>query len=334
MLVKVILAEYFNYRALNVHTKTHKGDDMATIRKLPSGNYQAIIRLTGLNPIRKTFNTKRDATTFVREVEGNAKLSNTLGNPTLCSTTLASLIDDYVAQYTGRDNAVCGKADHDGKRKGGRLGWWKDEYGNRLLKDFTADTVREGIKKLLKQVKSQTTNRFKANLSSVFEFARDERWIKDNPCHDVKAKPEPEGNTRYFTPEEQQRQLNSTKNSTWDRLHLLTLFALKTGARKSEIENLTWDKINFVHSSAHLVKTKNGRQRVLPLTDDVMTELKRFRGIGLIFPSDKKHYDFDGKPMQKPFDFRKPWIRATDDAGVEGLGIHTCRYHESSSTTP
>jgi len=79
---------------------------MATIRKLPSGNYQAVIRLSGLKPIRKTFNTMRDALVFSRTVEGDLKLSNALGNPVLHSLTLIHLIDDYLQQFTGKDNNV------------------------------------------------------------------------------------------------------------------------------------------------------------------------------------------------------------------------------------
>ncbi len=42
---------------------------MAYINKLPSGNYQTQIRLKGLEPITKTFPTKKLATKFVREVD-------------------------------------------------------------------------------------------------------------------------------------------------------------------------------------------------------------------------------------------------------------------------
>ncbi len=51
---------------------------MATIRKLHSGNYQALIRLAGLKPIAKTFSTKTEAKQFARRVEGDSKQANSL----------------------------------------------------------------------------------------------------------------------------------------------------------------------------------------------------------------------------------------------------------------
>ena len=62
------------------------------VKKLPSGNYQAQIRLKGLKPITKSFKTKKNATAFVREVEGNAELALALGNPINQNITLSNLI--------------------------------------------------------------------------------------------------------------------------------------------------------------------------------------------------------------------------------------------------
>ena len=44
---------------------------MAYINKLSSGNFQVQIRLKGLKPIYKTFSTKKMATDFARQVEGD-----------------------------------------------------------------------------------------------------------------------------------------------------------------------------------------------------------------------------------------------------------------------
>ena len=286
---------------------------MATIRKLPSGNYQAIVRLAKLKPIRRTFNTKRDALAFSRTVEGDAKLSNALGNPVLHSLTLAHLIDSYLQQFTGKDHNVIY-----------RLRYWRHHYGKLPLKDFTSETIRNGIKSL--NVKPQTTNRYKANLSSVFKYAIGENRIKDNPCSEIVAKPESKGRTRYFSPDEQHKLLTAAKVAEWDRLHLLILMALKTGARRSELLHLTWDKINFSDKTALLIDTKNGSQRVLPLTPDVITQLKRFRGInGLIFAGSVTHL-IDGKPVPQPFDFRYQWANVTKSVGLSGIGFHTCRH--------
>ena len=54
---------------------------MASIRKKPNGKYEAQVRIKGLRPISRTFSTKKLATQFVREVEGNSELARKLGVP-------------------------------------------------------------------------------------------------------------------------------------------------------------------------------------------------------------------------------------------------------------
>jgi len=67
---------------------------MANIRKTKTG-YQATIRLKDLKPIYKTFPTKRLATAFVREVEGDAILQKSLGR--VIKTVIT--FDDFLLQY-------------------------------------------------------------------------------------------------------------------------------------------------------------------------------------------------------------------------------------------
>lgn len=69
---------------------------MATIRKTPSGTYQAQIRLKHLKQITRTFRTKKEAVAFTREVEGNSKLARKLGDPAAFNVTLSDIITDYL----------------------------------------------------------------------------------------------------------------------------------------------------------------------------------------------------------------------------------------------
>ena len=63
--------------------------------------------------------------------------------------------------------------------------------------------------------------------------------------------------------------------------------ALTTGARQGELLNFQWKDIDLNAQTFHLWMTKNGEQRLLPLTNGVIEELKRFRGAGIIFPSER-----------------------------------------------
>ena len=125
---------------------------MAYIRKLPSGKYQVQIRQKGLRPIFKSFKKKKDATAFARKVEGNSKLAQALGDPVTNQNTLSVLINEFLEQYTRKDNNIFT-----------RLKWRKEQYGKFTLARFSSNEVQEGIKTLLtkgsrgKPLKPQTS---------------------------------------------------------------------------------------------------------------------------------------------------------------------------------
>ena len=124
---------------------------------------------------------------------------------------------------------------------------------------------------------------------------------------------------RFLTPEEQNRLLAAARNSSWDKMYLLLLIALTTGARKGEISNLHWSDIDFKTRRATLHMTKNGKPRILPLTQNVIEELMKFREIGetLVFKSNQ---------TGKPFDFRKPFNRALKQAEIDNCRFHDLRH--------
>jgi integrase len=118
-----------------------------------------------------------------------------------------------------------------------------------------------------------------------------------------------------LTDEERKRLLKACRESHWDKLYLLVLMAMVTGARKGELLNLRWSDINFKESFGFLGDSKNGTSRELHFPPSVMNELKRFQKIGnaLIFPSEEK--------LGKPMDIRKAWLKALRIANINDRDI-------------
>ena len=317
---------------------------MATIRKLKSGNYQVQIRLSGLKAITKTFPTKTLATKFQREVEGDSKLQQSLGNPILGRLTLSKLIDDYMMQYSGKDKCVVS-----------RLNWWYKEYGSLSLNPINQFKIREGLKKLettnirrgdghikgkTKEIEKKrsggTINKYKANLSSVFEYAKEEYGVTENPTRGIKARKISPVVERFLTNEEQRTLLTACKNSEWDKLYLLVLMALTTGARRGELLGLKYSDIDYKNNVATLagatnkelkqVGTKTGKSRLLPLTPIVMIELKKFREIGnaLIFPNTIKN-------SNQPYNIKRPYATALKQANITSFRFHDLRHTAASN---
>lgn len=308
---------------------------MASIQKLKRAKgfiYKVTIRRAGHSAICKNFKTKKEALAYSRKVEGDDNLISTLGNSVAKGLTLNQVIDEFMEQYSGKDSGLQGK-----------LNWWSAEYGHLSLNLINALVVRDGLKKLsegkvrrsdggrkgrvievAKQRSGSTVNRYKAALSSIFEYSKAEYGLTENPCRQIRAKPENAGRTRFLTDLERSALLTACQSSEWDKLYPLVLMALTTGARKGELLGLQWSDINFTARLATLHETKNGTQRLLPLTNDVISELQAFRGIGnnLLFPSRVN--------PQKPFEFRKLWIKALDDAEIKDFRFHDLRHSAAS----
>jgi integrase len=81
--------------------------------------------------------------------------------------------------------------------------------------------------------------------------------------------------TRTLTAEEEQRLYDAAEASSWPMLKLFLRVCMTTGARRSEALNLQWTDLRLDQSHALLRRTKNGKPRVMPLVDDVVTELRK-----------------------------------------------------------
>ena len=110
--------------------------------------------------------------------------------------------------------------------------------------------------------------------------------------------------------DDRQRLVKACQASHWDKLYLLVLMAMVTGARKGELMNLRWCDVNIKDSTGYLGDTQNGSSRELHFPPVVLAELKRFQevGSGLIFPS--------AELPNQPMDFRKAWRNALKTANI------------------
>jgi integrase len=161
----------------------------------------------------------------------------------------------------------------------------------------------------------------RACLSSIFRYAiKEQSYLSANPVAQVPSRTEKNKRTRFLSDEERNALLTACHESDWNKLYLLVLMALTTGARLGELLGLHWDEIDFKERTTLLIDTKNGDSRILTIPESTINELQRFRevGSGLVFPSPTK--------FRKPFEFRKHWHKAMADAGIEGFRFHDLRH--------
>ncbi len=115
--------------------------------------------------------------------------------------TLADLIDRFMNGYQGKDQSLPA-----------RMTWWKEQYGDRALSDFSDDTLRDGLARLTEGTAKQggntvtetdrklspaTLNRYKTAIGTLYKTAIDAGWygININPAAGIKQRKE--NNSRF-----------------------------------------------------------------------------------------------------------------------------------------
>lgn len=124
----------------------------------------------------------------------------------------------------------------------GRLKRWKKRFAEKLVTDIRPEDIDEVLLELQAEgLTDSTLNRYKSNLSSVFiAFNRHPKYklLKfANPVRSefVSSFSENPPKERFLSPDEQKALLDAARHSHWDRLYLLVLMALTTGARRGEL---------------------------------------------------------------------------------------------------
>jgi len=287
---------------------------MSTIQKITNkkgASYRVLIRNKGLKTISKTFPSKRLATQFALKIEGNRNTQLAYGGLSN-ATTFKDTSREYLRiRYQGK----VPPRSHEG-----RIEYWENIIGDKLLINITKLDIVGGLRALPSTLSNSTINKYKGAASVVFSYACREFGLSENPVRFVSSLQEGGGRTRFLSNEERGRLFEACRASQWDKLHLLVLLAITTGARKGELTKLRWNDIDFDRQTAFVKTSKNGQPKVLPLTDSVIKELQLFntKDNSLIFASTVK--------PDKPYCFTKPWYKALKDADIEDFRFHDLRH--------
>ncbi|MDA9057943.1 site-specific integrase [Candidatus Thioglobus sp.] len=286
---------------------------MATIQKILNTNnssYRVFIRKQGLKTLSKTFPTKKLAKEFALSMESDiAAMMSIRGRSS--NTLFKHLVDEYLLkEYTGSRPKAQAKI----------LEFWTDIIGERVIMDITKNDIYVALELLPSNFSNATINRYKAAISVVFSYACRTFDLPTNPVRKIPSLPENNERIRFLSEAERTRLFGSCRASQWDKLYLLVLLAITTGARKGELTKLGWGDIDFDRRTAYVATTKNGQPKVLPLTDSVIKELQLFdtKDNSLIFASKVKE--------EVAYCFTKPWKKALKDADIKDFRFHDLRH--------
>ncbi len=107
----------------------------------------------------------------------------------------------------------------------------------------------------------------------------------------------------------------------------IVLLALNTGARRSELEGLRWGEVDLKEDMVTFRKTKNGKDRTIPLSQEASEMLiARLRARKI----DRGEWVFPSPNLNAPRDFYKAFMRALDKAGLTEFRFHDLRHTAGS----
>jgi site-specific recombinase XerD len=185
------------------------------------------------------------------------------------------------------------------------------DFGERNAESIKPAEIDGWISKSCKT--PATGNRYRALFSLIFREALRNGKVSSNPARLVRQRHEANGRIRYLKPEEEKSLRSTMQNLFPEHLPELTI-SIGTGMRLSEQYGLFWKQVDFGRTEIHLLKTKNGDARDIPMNSSV---LEAFNSLGR------------GKPSERVFAIDNPrkWFEiARDTAQVIGYRWHDNRH--------
>lgn len=288
---------------------------MASIRKKGDMQWHVQVRKKGQPTQTRTFTLKTDAERWGKETEIAIERGLFFDRSVGERTTLNNLIDRYRTEELPKKR---------GRHFIPALNQLGAAFGEFALTSINSEMIAKHRDLRLKTVSESTVKKEINLLSSLIDLASKE-WgipIGTNPCFMVKRPVEPKGRDRRLEDGEEERLLKACHESevATDLVAIVQL-AIETGARLGELLKLQWKDINLLRCTAKLLDTKNGEDRVIPLSSRAILTLQSLpRHIqGRVFwrwaASDS---------------FNKIWKRTCKRAGIEDLKFHDLR-HEAVS---
>ncbi len=288
---------------------------MATIRK-HFGNWQVMIRRKGYPHISKSFTKKSTASTWAKQTELDMERETYNDVSLAARTTLKEVLLKY------RDEGIVHlKSSRTIASKINII--LKDKIASYGLTQLRSKHAWEFKKRISEGRSPKTINMYIDTLNSAWKYARTNLSIAvpaEAPASLVAKERVNNEREVDLTTAEYERLLKEannqpTKYGQWPFpiLEDLIKFAVLTCARYSEITNLKRSNTDFDKKLATFKDTKNGTDRTIPLSDEVITILKKY-------PFGDKFF-----PIKNRDRFKMYWYRARKRAGLSHLRFHDLR---------
>ncbi|TNL00384.1 integrase, partial [Kosakonia cowanii] len=248
-----------------------------SIKKLADGRFNVDVRPAGTDGkrFRRKFDTRGEALLYERHILQHYHDKEWVDKP-VERRSLAELLDLWWV-YHGRNHPYGAK---ERVRITAVINDMKSLNITRSDQLTRKNIINYRLMMLNRGVKQSTVNRCCAMMSGFFTKLIDaEEYSGSNPFHEVKRLKIKQPETAYLTQEEITRLL---KNLSGDNLKA-ALLCLATGGRWSEVATLKGEHV--IDGRVIFMETKNGKRRVIPISEEMERSIKVRETGRLMHPS-------------------------------------------------
>lgn len=176
-----------------------------------------------------------------------------------------------------------------------------------------------------KHLAPATANKFLIFLNSAYNLANTYELLDDyNPCRGVKEYELNNQRQIFLSKTQAKRLLQEVDKSPNTHLKYIIPMLLLTGARKREVLDSTWSDFDMQNNLWTIPITKNGKKRILPITEPLQDLLKSI-------PKQSK-YLFASAKTNKPYiSIFQSWNSARIKANLPEVRIHDLRHTYASA---
>ena len=187
------------------------------------------------------------------------------------------------------------------------------EFGSEKLRSIRPRQIQGYLMRRRKEdgITEATTNRYLATLKVMFGTAKLWDYLDESPTDGIKMLKEQNKIPHALTEDELERLIEHCSGL----LHAVVIVAVDTGLRRSELQRLRWDDVDFEHRMLTVKQSKNRKYRVIPMTERVVQLLSQRRNDR----GDEEHV--------LPFtDVGRSLKTAAKRAGIGHVHLHACRH--------
>lgn len=263
---------------------------------------------------REKVGRKTDAIRLYHQRKADALAGRKLGTPLRQPERTFQEFADNAIEYAKKHKA--NPTDDEQK-----IGILAQEFRDRHASSLTQQELAAFLES--RRTSPATFNRYRATLSMIYREAIRNGWTERNPARHIRAKKEENGRIRFLSDEEE-KELRKVITTKYSERYLNEFeVALHTGMRRSEQFTLGWDETNLKAQRIHLLRTKNGSDRTIPLNSVALVALERQQVIS--GHSDRVFLTEVGKPFIRKA-IRRWFDEALLTAGIGDFTWHCLRH--------